>query len=156
LILLLAADRISVQGAREPVPAAASGALFGMSDVVMKVSTELVREHTGEFELQRWPTLAALLLNPEFHLAIGLATAAFLVQQFAFSRGRVSVVAPIIGVGATAVAVMVGFALLREPLGALRTVGIAAVLSGTFFLGRTDAPVPAAPGAMIDNRGGGA
>jgi multidrug transporter EmrE-like cation transporter len=107
-----------------------------MGDVVMKVGTEVARERTGHFDLSRSGTIETLLGTPEFHLALVLGLAAFLVQQLAFSRGRLSLVAPVVTVGATAVAVLVGSVLLGESMDRARISGIGAVLLGTLLLAR--------------------
>jgi drug/metabolite transporter (DMT)-like permease len=143
---LFAMDRVAAGAARELGPALASGSLFGMGDVVMKVGTEVARERTGHFDLSRSGTIETLLGTPEFHLALVLGLAAFLVQQLAFSRGRLSLVAPVVTVGATAVAVLVGSVLLGESMDRARLSGIGAVLLGTLLLapGAGAEDVPAA------------
>lgn len=102
----------------------------------MKVGTGVARERTGRFDLSRSGTLETLLGTPEFHLALVLGLAAFLVQQLAFSRGRLSLVAPVVTVGATVVAVLAGSVLLDESMDRARIAGIGAVLLGTLLLAR--------------------
>lgn len=114
--------------------AVASGTLFGLGDVMMKMGAEGVRVETGGFDLATGSTLAGLVATPEFHLSIGVTALAFGVQQLAFSRGRVSLIAPVIGGGATLLAAGLGFALLREPLEAGRLVAIGIVIAGTLLI----------------------
>jgi drug/metabolite transporter (DMT)-like permease len=124
--------------------ALAAGALFGLGDWLMKGGTETARVQLGVFDLSSLACAGALVATSGLWLALAATTFAFALQQLAFSRGRVSVVMPVIGVGATLVAVGLGALLLHEPIGAMRVLGIALVGIGTLFVaGRSDAPGPA-------------
>jgi drug/metabolite transporter (DMT)-like permease len=126
--------------------ALASGALFGLGDWLMKSGTESVRAQLGGFDLSSPACVSALVATSGLWLALGATTAAFGLQQLAFSRGRVSVVVPVIGVAATAVAVGLAALLLREPVGVLRGLGVALVGLGTLLVaGRGDAGSVRAP-----------
>jgi len=120
----------------------ASGLLFGLGDAMMKTGTEAVRTTLGGFDLASAPTLAALLATPGFHLSLAATAAAFVLQQVAFSRGRVSVSAPVIGVGGARVAGGGGAALLRESVTATRVMGVAMVAAGTLLLGGREERAP--------------
>jgi drug/metabolite transporter (DMT)-like permease len=109
---------------------------------MMKTGTEAVRARLGGFHLASVSTPAALLATPGFHLSLGATAAAFVLQQVAFSRGRVSVSVPVIGVGATIVAVGLGAALLHEPVSAARALGVATVVAGTLLLGGREERAP--------------
>ena len=123
-------------------PALAAGALFGLGDVMIKVATESVRVRLGSFDLSRGDTLAALVGAPGFSLGIAATGAAFLLQQLAFSRGRVSLSAPVVGVGATACVVVLGFAFLGESLGGGRSLGVGLSVLGTWLLAGNREPGP--------------
>jgi uncharacterized membrane protein len=123
LALALAGRR----AAGEWSPALAAGALFGLGDVMGKVATESVRVRLGA---------------PGFSLGIAATAAAFLLQQLAFSRGRVSLSAPVVGVGATACVVVLGFAFLGESLGAGRSLGVGLSVLGTWLLAGNREPGP--------------
>lgn len=128
------ADRHPTSPAAEWSPALAAGALFGLGDVMLKAGTESVRVRLGGFDLAHADTLAALALAPGFQLGIGLTATAFLLQQLAFSRGRVSVSAPVVGVGATLLVVLLGVSFLGESFGAGRALGVALTVIGTLLL----------------------
>jgi len=135
-------DRHAAHGSGEWAPALAAGALFGLGDVMMKAGTEGVRARLGGFDLARGDAAAALVACPEFQLAIAFSAGAFLLQQLAFSRGRVSLVAPIVGVGATALVVVLGVAFLGESLGRGRALGIGLTLLGTLLVAGREARGP--------------
>ena len=115
---------------REHTPALAAGALFGLGDILMKTATEVVRGQTGGFSLASADTLASLAVTFELPLSFAATAIAFMLQQMAFSRGRVSLVVPLIGVAGTALAVVLGAALLREPVSVARAAGVATMLAG--------------------------
>jgi multidrug transporter EmrE-like cation transporter len=73
------------------------------------------------------------LKTAEFQLAFTATLIAFVLQQLAFSRGRVSVVIPVGGAAGTLLTALLGFGLLHEPLNALRVGGIATVVAGTLL-----------------------
>jgi uncharacterized membrane protein len=135
-------DRHPARPAGEWSPALAAGAFFGLGDVMMKVATESVHVRIGGFDLSRADTLAALVSTPGFHLGVGLTAAAFLLQQLAFSRGRVSLSAPVVGVGATAFVVVLGVAFLGESFGAGRSLGVGLTVLGTWLLARNEEANP--------------
>ena len=123
-------------------PALAAGALFGLGDVMIKVATESVRVRVGSFDLSQGETLAVLVGAPGFALGIAASAAAFLLQQLAFSRGRVSLSAPVVGVGATACVVVLGVAFLGESLDAGRAFGVSLSVLGTWLLAGSQEPRP--------------
>jgi drug/metabolite transporter (DMT)-like permease len=138
-----------VLGDREilPLPAEvslglAAGACFGLGDVMMKIATEVTRETSGPFDLTTAASLETLVTTPELVLSIAATTAAFGLQQVAFSRGRVSLAVPAIGVAGMVIAVLAGGLLLGEPLGAGRLVAIGIVVGGTTLLSVRDGPDP--------------
>lgn len=137
------ADRLAGPRGREHLPAFAAGALFGLGDVLMKAATGAVRTETGGFDLAGGPTIVALLGTAEFSLSIGATLLAFALQQIAFSRGRVSLVVPLIGVGATALVVLLGVVYLGEPLGPARLAGVLAMIAATVLIARPASPRPA-------------
>jgi uncharacterized membrane protein len=128
------ADRHGPRAVGEWSPALAAGALFGLGDVMMKAGTESVRTRIGHFDLSRADAFGSLAAAPEFHLALALGAAAFLLQQLAFSRGRVSLSAPLVSVSATAMVVLLGAAFLGESLGVGRSLGVGLTLLGTLLL----------------------
>jgi len=128
------ADRHPTSPAGEWSPALAAGAFFGLGDVMVKAGTESVRVRMGGFDLARADTLLALVAAPGFQLGIGFTAAAFLLQQLAFSRGRVSVSSPVVGVGATLLVVLLGVSFLGESLGAGRSLGVGLTALGTLLL----------------------
>jgi len=136
------AGRYPARLAGEWSPAFAAGALFGLGDVMMKVATESVHARLGSFDLSRTDTLAALVGAPGFHLGIAATAAAFLLQQLAFSRGRVSLSAPVVCVGATACVVVLGVAFLGESLGTGRSLGVGLSLLGTWLLAGNEEASP--------------
>jgi uncharacterized membrane protein len=121
-------------------PALAAGALFGLGDVMMKVATERVRVRLGSFDVSQGDTLAVLVGAPGFSLGIAATATAFLLQQLAFSRGRVSLSAPVVGVGATACVVVLGFTFLGESLGGGRLLGVGLCVLGTWLLAGSQEP----------------
>jgi uncharacterized membrane protein len=141
-LALALAGRHASRASGEWGPALAAGALFGLGDVMIKVATESVRVRLGSFDLSQGDTLAALVGAPGFSLGIAATGAAFLLQQLAFSRGRVSLSAPVVGVGATACVVVLGFAFLGESLGAGRSLGVGLSVLGTWLLAGNREPGP--------------
>jgi uncharacterized membrane protein len=130
------ADRGTSRLRQQHAPALAAGALFGVGDVLMKSATERVRGRTGGFELASADTLGALTDCPELFLSLAATALAFALQQLAFARGRVSLVVPLIGVGATVLVLVLGAALLGEAVGVSRVAGAASMLAGTLLLAR--------------------
>jgi multidrug transporter EmrE-like cation transporter len=102
----------------------------------MKAATDVVRAGTGGFSLTSADTLTSLAVAPELVLSIIATTLAFTIQQIAFSRGRVSLVVPLVGVAGTAVVVLLGATLLREQVSAARAASIVVMLAGTVLIGR--------------------
>lgn len=141
-LALALAGRHPGRAAGEWSPALAAGALFGLGDVMIKMATEAVHAQLGSFDLSRADTLAALVGTPGFHLGIAAAAAAFLLQQLAFSRGRVSLSAPVVCVGATACVVVLGVAFLDESLGAGRAFGVGLSVLGSWLLAGSEEPGP--------------
>jgi drug/metabolite transporter (DMT)-like permease len=140
---------------REHAPALAAGACFGLGDVLMKAATQVVRGRTGGFDVASTGTLASLASTVEFALSLCAMSLAFALQQLAFSRGRVSLVIPLIGVAGTLAVVLLGAALLREPVGPARAAGMATLLAGTLLVAREGAHaafLPGAPGALGPRR----
>jgi len=121
---------------REHAPALAAGAFFGLGDILMKAATDAARARTGGFNLATGDTLTSLAVAPELVLSLVATAFAFAVQQMAFSRGRVSLVVPLIGVAGTDVVVVLGATLLQEQISALRAASIAMMLAGTLLIGR--------------------
>jgi drug/metabolite transporter (DMT)-like permease len=121
---------------REHAPALAAGVFFGLGDILMKAATDVVRAGTGGFSLTSADTLTSFAVAPELVLSILATTLAFTIQQIAFSRGRVSLVVPLVGVAGTAVVVLLGASLLREQVSAARAASIAVMLAGTVLIGR--------------------
>ena len=121
-----------------------AGALFSVGDLLMKLGTEVVRLRTGAFDLPAGSSLPTLLKTAEFQLAFAATLLAFVLQQLAFSRGRVSVVIPVAGAAGTLLTALLGFGLLHEPLNVLRVGGIASVIAGTLL-----ATLPGAPPAGL-------
>jgi uncharacterized membrane protein len=136
------ADRRRERPAREWSPALAAGAFFGLGDVLVKAGFESTHRQVGSVDLSRADTLGALLLAPEFQLGIAFAAGAFLLQQLAFSRGRVSLAAPVVGLGATALVVLLGVGFLGESLGAGRALGVGLSLLGTWLISGSGGPGP--------------
>ena len=134
VLLLLLADRSANRLRGELGLAVGAGCLFALGDAMVKMGTEIVRGDAGSFDLWRPGTASALFGTLEFQLGFLASAGAFLVQQIAFSRGRVSIVAPIIGTAGTLLLVALGHGLLREPLGMTRAAGIAVVLAGGILL----------------------
>jgi drug/metabolite transporter (DMT)-like permease len=134
-------------------PALAAGALFGLGDVMMKSATEVVRAAAGGFDLASAGTLASLGATLELPLSLAATTLAFGLQQFAYARGRVSLVVPLTGVAATGTAVLLGAVLLHESIGSSRAVGIATLLAGTLLVARGEAR-RAPPAATAGRRAG--
>jgi uncharacterized membrane protein len=108
----------------------ASGALFGLADVLMKLGTELVGAEQGGFDLASAAGFQGLLATTEFRFWLAAVLLAFGLQQLAFSRGRVSVIVPVIGACGTVMAIVLGLTLLREPFAVARLAGIAIVMAG--------------------------
>jgi uncharacterized membrane protein len=94
----------------------------------------------GSFDLSRADTLAALLGTPGLYLGVFATAAAFLLQQLAFARGRVSLSAPVVGAGATAFVVVLGVAFLGESLGAGRSLGVGLSVLGAWLLAGSREP----------------
>jgi drug/metabolite transporter (DMT)-like permease len=135
---LVVTDRGARWRRREHMPALAAGALFGLGDVLMKAATESVRGRTGAFDMASTGTLASLAGAAELPLSLLGTTLAFGLQQLAFSRGRVSLVVPLIGAAGTVTVVILGAALLREPFSGSRAMGIGAMLAGAFLIARAE------------------
>ena len=76
----------------------------------------------------------ALVGTAEFPLSIAATACAFLLQQAAFARGRVSLVVPLIAGGGTLVVLVLGAVLLREGLDPPRLAGVLAMGAGTLLL----------------------
>lgn len=138
-LLVVSCDRRLVPLRAELGLALAAGALFGLSDVMLKAATEVARGPVAHFDLLHSDTLHGLVTTSEFYLGFGATAAAFLLQQAAFARGRVSVVVPLIGMAGTALAVLLGVSLMREPLGGQRILAVAVMVTGTALLAGRDA-----------------
>jgi drug/metabolite transporter (DMT)-like permease len=121
---------------REHAPALAAGVFFGLGDILMKAATDVARARTGGFNLATGDTLTSLAIAPELVISLVATVFAFAIQQMAFSRGRVSLVVPLIGVAGTAVVVALGATLLQEQVSALRAASIAMMLAGSLLIGR--------------------
>jgi len=122
----------------------AAGLLFGLGDVMVKAGTEIARGPAGLFDLTQASSAVALLETSQLHLGVFATLAAFLLQQAAFARGRVSVVVPAIGAGGMLVVVLLGVLLLHETLGGERIVAIVVVIAGTALLTPRNAPAQGA------------
>jgi len=121
---------------REHAPALAAGAFFGLGDVLMKTATDVARARTGGFDLATGDTLSSLAVAPELAFSLVATALAFAIQQLAFSRGRVSLVVPLVGVAGTAVVIVLGATLLEEQVSVARAASIAVMLAGTLLIGR--------------------
>lgn len=121
-------------------PGLAAGLLFGLGDVMVKAGTEIARGPAGHFDLTQASSAVALLETSQLHLGVLATLAAFLLQQAAFARGRVSVVVPAIGAGGMLVVVLLGILLLQETLDGKRIVAIVVVIAGTALLTSRDEP----------------
>lgn len=112
----------------------ASGLLFGLGDVLMKTGTEIARDPSGQFDLTSAQGLQSLLGASEFYLSFVSTACAFLIQQAAYSRGRISLIFPMNAAGGMIVVLLLGALLLREPLSTTRLTSIAVVVAGTLLL----------------------
>lgn len=110
--------------------AAGAGLGFALSDTMMKLATSVVKETTGSFRIASAQTVGVLFQSPEFWLFVAIAISAFLVLQIAYSHGRVSVIAPVAGIAGTLLTVLLGSALLREPLSVGRVMGVLVMVAG--------------------------
>ncbi len=128
----------------------ASGALFGLGDVMMKVGTEVARDPTGSFDLTTGEAVRSLLSTSEFYLSMLATAGAFMLQQTAFSRGRVSLIVPMIGTSGTVLVALLGASLLREPLGSARILAISGMIAGAVLLSVSEKP--ASPSSMTTVR----
>lgn len=133
-LLVAITDRVAGPARGELGLGVAAGLLFGLGDVLMKIGTETARDAGGRFDLASTEGFHSLLGAFEFHLSVGFTAGAFLLQQAAFSRGRVSLVAPMIGASGTLVVLLLGAYLLREPLGATRLLAVGVMTTGTLLL----------------------
>jgi len=110
--------------------AAGAGLAFGLADITMKLATSVVKETTGSFQIVSAQTAGLLFQSPEFWLFAAIAITAFLVLQIAYSHGRVSVIVPVAGIAGTLLTVLLGSALLREPLSQGRVLGVLVMVVG--------------------------
>lgn len=129
-------DRAAGRRSREHSPALAAGAFFGLGDILMKAATDVVRVRTGGFSLADADTLDSLAAAPEFVLSVTATILAFALQQIAFSRGRVSLVVPLVGVASTVVVLALGATVLQEHVSVARLMSIATMVAGTALVGR--------------------
>ncbi len=97
---------------------------------MMKLGTSVVKEDTGSFQIASVQTAALLFQSAEFLLFIPIASAGFLVLQIAYSNGRLSVIIPVAGIAETLLTVLLGSALLREPLSHGRVLGVVVMVIG--------------------------
>ncbi len=111
-----------------------AGLLMGVGDVLWKSGTAVVASELGGFDVTRPAALAALFSAPEVYLGLSMDLSAFFLVQAAYSRGRVSVIAPATAVGATLLTVLLGSAVLQEQLSAARGTGVAAIVLGALSL----------------------
>jgi drug/metabolite transporter (DMT)-like permease len=133
-LLVVRTDRETKAARRELGLGIAAGLLFGLGDVLMKIGTEIARDTDGRFDLASSQGFGSLFGTVEFHLSIGVTACAFLLQQAAFSRGRVSLIAPLIGASGTIVVLLLGSSLLREAFGPTRLLAVAVMVFGTLLL----------------------
>lgn len=140
--LLLAAERRWPGRVRYELAAPlGAGLLVAAADINMKLGIEAAAQTAGGFDIRRPAIVAALLATP--HTWCGLAgdLSAFVLVQTAYTRGRVSVIGPVVGVGAILFTAVLAHALLGENLPAARATAIAAVVAGAALLsGRSEAP----------------
>jgi drug/metabolite transporter (DMT)-like permease len=132
--LVVAAGWQTTRARMEVASGLAAGLLFGLGDVMVKVGTELAPGPAGHFDLTSGSSAGALLATAPFQVGVAVTIAAFVLQQIAFTRGRASVVVPVIGAGGMLVAIVLGTALLHERVGATRLAAIALMLAGTALL----------------------
>lgn len=128
--LLVAQARRPDRVAPEYGLAVAAGLAFGLADIMLKLTTSVVKETTGSFQIATAQTAGLLLLSSEFWLFVAIALAAFLMLQIAYSHGRLSVIAPVAGIAGTLVTILLGSTLLREPLTPGRVLGVGGMVLG--------------------------
>jgi drug/metabolite transporter (DMT)-like permease len=118
--------------------AAGAGTLFAMGDILSKGATEVAKSGAadGGFRVLDAASMGALVVAPEFALAIAAYIAGSILVQTAFSVGRVSVIAPVLSIGSLVLPIAFGLAVLHEDVTGARLAGIAAVLLGTLLVGR--------------------
>jgi drug/metabolite transporter (DMT)-like permease len=114
--------------------ALAAGILMGAGDVLMKGATSLVRASTGDFRVLDGASLGALADTALLPTAIAAYTAGFVLVQVAYANGRVSVISPVVGVGATVPPIAFGLAVLSESADPARVLGMGLLLSGGWLL----------------------
>ena len=139
-LLALAARRWPKRLTAELTLALAVGVLYGCGSVLTKGATGLVKAELGHFSLLDRATLAALLRQIEFGLAVLTVGIGIVLLQTAFSVGRVSVVAPLTLIGGLLLPILVGFVLLGERLDLARAAAVMAMGSGTVLLGLRQLP----------------
>ncbi len=142
--LLVAGRLASRRMSAEPFLAVSSGLLYGLGTVWLKV----VMVHLGGADNRPfWDTVAAACREWALWALIAANVAGFVLQQVAFSRGRVALVAPMLTIASGLPPVVAGIAALGEPAGALKMFGIVVVAAGTAMLFiRKDAAVVAEQG----------
>jgi uncharacterized membrane protein len=148
VILVLSARQLSVvRITREHRYAAASGLLGGACDALVKLTTSLVREDAGGFQVVAASTLSHLVVEPAAYLVVAFFVGTFLMEQLAYANGRVSVVLPVRSAMAMSVVIVVGGVVFQESFGPRRVVGVAVLMIGTVFLAaRHRSPTPMAAG----------
>jgi uncharacterized membrane protein len=132
--LLVAQSRRPDRVAPEYGLAAGAGLAFGLADIMMKLGTSVVKEAAGSFQIASAQTAGLLFQTTEFWLFVAIAIAAFLVLQIAYSHGRVSVIVPVAGIAGTLLTILLGSALLREPLSQGRVLGVLVMVVGIAFV----------------------
>jgi drug/metabolite transporter (DMT)-like permease len=129
-VLLVAQSRRPAWVAPEYGLAAGAGLVFALADIMMKLGTSVVKEKTGSFHIASAQTAGLFFQSFEFWLFVAIATVGFVVLQIAYSHGRVSVIVPVAGIAGTLLTLVLGSALLREPLSRGRVLGVLAMVVG--------------------------
>jgi drug/metabolite transporter (DMT)-like permease len=132
---ILLGERRRRANEREMFLAMASGILFGVSNLLLKLATAAVREGQGAFRITSADTLLGLALEPATFLALAGLAAGFLLLQTAYSNGRISIVYPLKTILAVSFGVALGVIGLGERLGSLRTAGVVATIGGMILIG---------------------
>jgi drug/metabolite transporter (DMT)-like permease len=132
-LALLAAlrHRAPARLSAEVALALAAGLLIGTADALVKEATWAAESSAAvPFHVLDPASLGALLRTPQLLAAAPLYLAATALAQAAYAVGRLSVIAPALGIGAVLLPLVFGFAAFGESLAPQRLLGIAALLTG--------------------------
>jgi|GEM_PF-2842508 len=108
-----------------------TGLLFGLGGVFTKTAVQGI-EIFNIFSIENW---IALIINPAFIGMVFTSIVGMITWFWALSKGRASIVTPVISGFMVMVPVILGLTIFSEPLSTIKLIGIILVTVGNLVLG---------------------